>query len=615
MICLFIGLSGILSISHSKFRDLDYQYCKVVMLLGFASIIRFPVLVDKMKNHCVMQFIPILSILVTIPILYFGKTPVMTIVGLTVPLFIVCSMCILSRQLVNSFPRQHRTCFKILFHVFCVVLSMIATFPIFGLLGVFLLFGSVAVGNLQIPAALGRIVLSTMRLNQIHLTRNTRNILVVRSLYAFYSIVSIQGALYLLACIIDSLFSGLICSLIAKEMGNFHKMGIDAIGYYYEETVIKCTSEGCFSWNLFSYSIHKLESNNISDQVSALFIMCSHLKFEIQGCLSKIILHPRTVTILMDLLECPADETHHMLIKVLAANILKMLSHDIRIYKIRGSLENVLSLLHPQIVGDVHQSEDTDSLKHLILHNMSNPNFLPHEVDGVEGKIEVCLPLLGLQILHRLGQRRVNCTEFNKLELITTVIDFLHQTSNSIVSEDEHNIRYASLKLIDCLASTTGQLGRDLQENIIKQPLFLGSLNALLHNSWIEREETKLVVSIFSKLAVEDEGLISDTGNFIPKLLSLFFSNDEDFSMVAGKALSCLTVEMNNCVLMFDIGGQRLIDNLVDNLHSFCHICSASKILQSLFRHCTESIYASVTLETLNSAAEQVREILEVHSY
>jgi hypothetical protein len=113
-----------------------------------------------------------------------------------------------------------------------VVISMLLEFQS---MGVLILLGTVLLANIQIPVAVARIVLSTVRLSSkgnSHGPAGNEHLL--PALKIFYSMVLAQGVLYLVACVLESRMSSHFRRSLARSCNLFNKKGYASINVYYE---------------------------------------------------------------------------------------------------------------------------------------------------------------------------------------------------------------------------------------------------------------------------------------------------------------------------------------------------------------------------------------------
>ena len=98
----------------------------------------------------------------------------------------------------------------------------------FGPMGILILLGTLLVGNIQIPVALARIGLSSMRLSgtEIHkIPNDDSNEHLAPALKIFYSMVLGQGSLYILACIGESLLFPYLRRSLARALSVLEYIG------------------------------------------------------------------------------------------------------------------------------------------------------------------------------------------------------------------------------------------------------------------------------------------------------------------------------------------------------------------------------------------------------
>nr|CAB3473604.1 unnamed protein product [Digitaria exilis] len=147
------------------------------------------------------------------------------------------------------------------------------------------------IGSLQIPTAIARIVLSSVRLGDLHHNKYADNIL-EKSMVIFYMLTLCQGTFYVVACVSD-LFSLFLRRSLARQLGLRGKRGARAIDLYYHSAYLKCMETGILAAgkeiSIVSFAIESLSSSSRNkEQLAGVMILDSLMQQRATSLISKI---------------------------------------------------------------------------------------------------------------------------------------------------------------------------------------------------------------------------------------------------------------------------------------------------------------------------------------
>ncbi|XP_062182885.1 uncharacterized protein LOC133886990 [Phragmites australis] len=620
--------------------QLQYHCLLLTALLALASMAKVPTIAAYVKDHAFLQSSALVAVLALGGAMLWSHTPKRQAVLVIPPLFVGClqySAVKAIRALVSKEQQAIKVCLqKLNIHVSSpppwlrtlgalilpawIVVSVLVEF---GAMGILILLGTLLLGNIQIPVALARIVLSSMRLatsNDNH--HDTSNEHLAPALTIFYSMVLGQGALYLAACILETLFSYRVRTSLAKSCGLAYTKGYDSINLYYEHAYNKRMEEGVLAQEdliLVSFSFNSLNSNSSDKKLASVRILHS-LLLHLQGAsntglVSKITISTKVVASLIGTLGWTAPEDQGISIRLYAAKVVAVLAVDLRIVGIPGTIQMVSSLLDDVDAKNQFVKEDSPDQTEDINEEINN-SMLPGLQEGKEShNDEDLFPVLGMLILESLARNLDNCAEISRaVGLIPKVIGFMsYATDTTNTSKAQQKlIMTSSLKLVAKLASTEGETGTVLRQKISGQPLLLSNLAEILEDSSGRSEQWKPTMVILSKLAVDEE-ISQEIGSFqviIPKLVHAFLGTDEhSLQMVAAEALSNLSMEnTSNCLAILEETGYELIWRLKNMLLNDEYTYIAASLLQNLCAHSRDKLRHQGSSEHLSFALQVVLE-------
>uniref|UniRef100_A0A8I6Z7B4 BLE2 protein n=1 Tax=Hordeum vulgare subsp. vulgare TaxID=112509 RepID=A0A8I6Z7B4_HORVV len=219
------------------------------------------------------------------------------------------------------------------------------------------LFGPLVAGNLQIPMALARIMLSWewlfMDPTDVH---NSRNFNVKIGVKLLYIMVMCQGILYFVACILESL-SFLFRRSLALSCGLVDKSGMESIDLYYEQAYVTFLQESLLDttekMGLVTFAVDILnhdatqEKKRVAVRILDSFVQKNKTSNSNDTQLvSLITTTTHAVATLISMLGWTVAEDAD--IRVFAAKITAHLSPHLLIIGIPGTMQKVSSLLDAQ---------------------------------------------------------------------------------------------------------------------------------------------------------------------------------------------------------------------------------------------------------------------------
>ena len=542
--------------------------------------------------------IPIVAlVLLAVGIIYLGDLQPGNALLPLMPLFaswIVYNLLVLSLQhYEQKFVQVTKMLCTVIFPLW-VAISLVVAFKTLGFL---ILLSTALLGNIQIPVAIARIVLSSMRLFKVNgHHQGSSNEHLIPALKIFYIMVFLQGISYIMACMLETAFSFLCRRLLAKACGLGEEPEMKSINLYYEHAYDKCMQDGVLSqedMKLVRFAVDSLSSNSRAQNLAAVRILYSLLK-ETEATrsstgllVSEVTTSKNSVGTLISMLGWTEPEDQG--IRLFAAEVIAKMAGNLRIVGIPGTVQMVSSLL------------DYDAPASEVCINMEVPGYLspsriqalPVQVTGnnvldTPKKFLQCMknlisipkedeefwmakdsfPSQALEILEKLAHDLDNCAEISRATgLIAKIIGFMSYTidTTNIPGPQKQLWTTSSLKLIIKLASTNGEIGMVLRQKISEQPFLLSNLAEILEDSCSSQYQLELVMGIIAKLAVDMEAR-QDIGSFqvfITKLVNAFLGRDQPSSMrkVAGEALSMLSMgNSRNFSAILEAIGPNFID-------------------------------------------------------
>ncbi|KAM3371457.1 hypothetical protein ACQJBY_018712 [Aegilops geniculata] len=454
----------------------------------------------------------------------------------------------------------------------------------------------VSFGNLQIPAAVLRIVLALLRLKAQsyygHDEHVDKKILgdktnLVPSLNIFYGMVLGQGILYIVACILD-VFSCILLRCLARGARFRGPRAVEYVNLYYAYVFEKCMEGAVFARkkiSLIAFAMDSLESDSPKMQLYGLHMLHIFLKNEPikTKAVSKLATSTKTVTVLFNMLGWTSEGDAN--IRSFAAKVIAELAGSLRVVSVPGAMQLLASLLdtvHQQKIkdplldiGSLEAKQDTviqqvamdeqrppmlKWLKQMAVYclipreepsNINGQNsctlrcwkqitkcwYIPEEEPSTDQDL---LPVLGMLILDTLASFDIeNCIEINRATgLISKIIDFTSNITDMNISEtDQALLKGSSLRLLRRLVSTQGKFGVTLRQEISEHPFLLSNLAVILEDSGSSQELTELTAEILRNISMDanarDE--IGKNRVIISRLMHAFLNREAASSTYSDK--------------------------------------------------------------------------------
>lgn len=547
----------------------------------------------------------------------------------------------------------------------------------------FLIFALVleSFGNLQIPAAVVRVVIAMIQPTMVicvqsiltAVTQRTSGIYigipknctrehtypdgtlgdtkknVKFSLDVFYVIVLTQGALYIVACVLE-IFSFIPKIHLVRQNRFRRKWGRKCIDMYYSYIFEQCVSGGALApriMELTSFAMDFTNSNSPSNQLYGIQMLHSFLKRKRTKALLLLRLTTSTETLntLITMLGWTSPEDAQ--VRLLATKVIVELSRSLQVIGIPGSMQNISSLLDTEnqlrrrnpllytyysqegkqgtIVdtGDGQEHIDQDHPHHNnnrlnswmlgCWQLISKRKKIPKEETFIEHDL---LPVLGMSILETLAECDPdNCAEISKArDLIQKIIGYTNETQPKI-------LKGSSLKLLTRLSNTGGEIGITLWQKMSDHPSLLRNLAEILGDIEGSQEHKKMAAEILRNLAIDGNTReeIGSIRMILSRLIQAFLAqhppsntySDRSLQITAGQALAMLAMEsVNNCSAMLKEPGYSFIRELTAMIRDDRYKYVAASILQNLCLH-AQSKLSSSDLTELSHSLQKVSLLIQ----
>ncbi|TVU35918.1 hypothetical protein EJB05_17825, partial [Eragrostis curvula] len=572
---------------------LQYHILLLSVLLALASVAQAPTSAEYLKDNSWLQFLSsLVAVLALGAAMLWSHTPKHEVVLIIPPLFVGCLQTLakpIGDCLKNSsydLGFQFRAWLSTLAALILPSWIVICVLIEFSSMGVLILLGTLMLGNIQIPVAVARIVLSSERLFTTYDSSEAAgNRHLAPALTIFYSLVLAQGILYAAACILESLLSSHFRRALARSCKLNYKSGYDSINLYYEHAYHKRMEEGVLAqedMSLVTFALNSLDSNSDEKKLAAVQILYSLLQLHgpsKRGLVAQITTNTKVVASLVNILGWTAsDDEPGISIRLFAAKVIASLAGDLRIVGIPGTMQMVSSLLdfaaknqeaQPDISNQTsdkkeasiddnrqrsHASSATVNIqgehgyhvpanrqepsKQVEVGNKSEMSYvnkplewfkriLPGQHEREEPKKDIhSFPVLGMRILERLAHDLDNTAEISKATgLILKIIGFIVNSTDT-----SNKFMISSMKLVAKLVSTEGETGTTIRKDILKHHFFMSNLVEILADNSSHPEQWKPMMVIIVKLIFEKGENQVDIKRFhviIPKLMHAFFGPDE----------------------------------------------------------------------------------------
>lgn len=444
------------------------------------------------------------------------------------------------------------------------------------------------VGNYQIPAAIARIGLSSVRLYGLSNNVDTypggqnSNWNLVPSIIVFYVLALCQGTLYLVACIVE-LFAFFPRRSLIRHSRFRGGWGAKAVNAYYQRAYVTCMETGVLAagrtMSLASFSIESLSTTSREMQlvgVSILDALLQQKNFS-EELILRITGSDKVVCALVGMLGWTAQQDRDN--RLFAARVIAELADSLRLASIPSMLKQVSSLLDAENQPAWHHRQ-LDFLSYSIGTNgdnvggnqsvgqqslgepaqgiggdAGNQTLQGEGNNGVGGCSWVCrcwqrmkekhwsipkepplthqdsFPVLGMLILERLAKDIDNCTEIVRVaELIFNITGFMSYTTDTAGYDDvqQKAVIYSSLNLIRTLATTGGKIGATLRQELWESPFMLSNLAGILEDIRTDPKLWKPAIEIIAMFAFDEDARqeIGQTKVIVSKLVHLFLGRD-----------------------------------------------------------------------------------------
>lgn len=502
----------------------------------------------------------------------------------------------------------------------------------------FFILAALLVGNLQIPAAVTQVVLSSLRLRWLcrghhdyYQQPQVSNQNLVPSITVFYMLALCEGAFYIMACILG-VFSYFPCRSLLLRSGFTGQWGSKAVDLYYRRVYTTRMETGVLAagsmMTLDTFAMESLWSSSQEMRLIGVRVLDSLLQESDSRkmLISRITRSSKAMSALISMLGGTEVQDEGG-IRLFAARVTTNIAGHLRIADLpSGMVKSVSSLLDAEKLSLTssggggnnagnHRTYDTSA------HERNRGfSWVSHCWQRTKDKWSVpdeppltqqdSFPVMGMVILRRLAHDPDNCVEIVKATtLISKIIGLITYTS------DNHNaVICASLHLVRRLVSTRGKIGATIRQELSDSPYLLDNLAGTCEDSCSTPEVWILAMDIIAKLAL-DENARQEVGSkqvIICKLVHSFLgrdeANEESLRMAAGEALVNLTIESPaNCSAILEELGCQLIKDLKDMLCEAeyrIYMCTAASLLQNLCAHSRDK------LTSLPGASEHLRSTL-----
>ncbi|KAF8656621.1 hypothetical protein HU200_060586 [Digitaria exilis] len=506
----------------------------------------------------------------------------------------------------------------------------------------FFILAALLVGNLQIPAAVTQVVLSTLRLRRLcgahahhdyYLQPQVYNQNLVPSITVFYTLAFCEGAFYIMACILG-VFSFFPCRSLLLRSGFTGQWGSKAVDLYYRRVYTTRMETGVLAagsmMTLDTFAMESLKSSSQEVRLIGVRVLDSLLQESDSSkmLISRITMSSEAMSALISMLGGTEVQDEGGM-RLFAARVTANIAGHLRIAEApAGMVKSVSSLLDAEKLSltSTRNGENNAGNHHTYGTSAKERNrglsWVCHCWQRTKDKWSVpdeppltqqdSFTVMGMVILRRLAHDPDNCVEIVKATtLISKIIGLITYTT------DNHNsvILCSSLHLVRRLVSTGGKIGVTIRQELSDSPFLIDNLVGICEDSRSSPEVLMLAMDIIAKLALE-ENARQEVGSkqvIICKLVHSFLGQDEandqeSLRMAAGEALVNLTIESPaNCSAILEVLGCHLIKDLKDMLCEAeyrIYMCTAASLLQNLCAHSRDK------LTSLPGAGEHLRSTL-----
>uniref|UniRef100_A0A0E0LLV1 BLE2 protein n=1 Tax=Oryza punctata TaxID=4537 RepID=A0A0E0LLV1_ORYPU len=477
----------------------------------------------------------------------------------------------------------------------------------------------VSLGNLQIPAAVLRVVAGTqlprliMALHKDNKEHEETNL--VPSLIVFYAMVMAQGILYTVACTLE-IFSFIPRRSLIRRAGFRGQLGVECVNLYYAYALEKCMGKAVFApkkTSLGNFAMDSLNSDSPKNHFYGIQLMHSLLEKETTRVrLLELITSTETMARIISMLGWTSP--NYITVRLYAAKVTAELAKDLQVIAVPRAVQLVSALLgtdgklkkgNPLLqtmnkrrgripfstqqitkrkdrmqLGMQMITQSKDSKRHFKADNLPETQTRSthiHEQNCIIRSWQQIseywtvpkehsltyhdqLPALGMLIIDKLAScDQNNFVEIDRVtDLIPKIIGFTSFRSDTTNSEAQQMVLVkSSLKLLQRLTSIEGEIGKALRYKISKHPFLLRNLADILGDNIRDQELKKLAVGILRNISI-DGNTRQEIGNMkvlITRLMKAFLDLHR-------------TSNTNVDFLLSKVAGQALAMLAMDNVHN-----------------------------------------------
>ncbi|KAL6614910.1 hypothetical protein ACP70R_037180 [Stipagrostis hirtigluma subsp. patula] len=497
-----------------------------------------------------------------------------------------------------------------------------------------ILLAALLIGNLQIPASVAQVVLSSLRLRRLLASHDyyplpqgsSPNL--VPSIAVFYVLAVCQGALCIMACVLG-LFSFFPRRSLIHRSKFSGKHGVNAIDLYYERAYATRMEIGVFTGgdkiSFGNFAIESLSSSSGELQIAGACVLDNILRGRdySRELITRVTNSSETVSTLIGMLGW-TDVEDCDIIRLFAARATAELASNLSIDGFPGMVKLVSLLLDAENVV-IDEPSDQESSAQTASGNGGNAGSQPTDDQSAQGNNVGCswvyrfwqrtkekwsipkeppltphdsFPVLGMVILERLACDPDNCAEIVKgTNLISKLIGFISYTNNnerrSNVTQ-QNEVICSALKFVRHLA-ITGET--TLRQELWKNPFLLNNLTCILDDSRSNRQLWEPAMHIIAKLALDEDARqeIGTIQLIIGKLMHAFIGKDGENSTVI-KDLKYLLLVLEN---IMSAEGKHL-EVLVGLASHLCYVIP-EYFIHELGIHTNRAGLVKKLVDTLNS--------------
>ncbi|KAB8105799.1 hypothetical protein EE612_039849 [Oryza sativa] len=254
----------------------------------------------------------------------------------------------------------------------------------------------VSSGNLQIPAAVLRVVFAGLALSHLMaLHKNNKEdeeTNLVPSLIVFYAMVTAQGILYTVACTLE-IFSFIPRRSLIRRAGFRGQLGVEYVNLYYAYALEKCMEKAVFApkkTSLGNFAMDSLNSDSPKNHLYGIQLMHSLLEKETTRArlLENLITSTKTMARIISMLGWTSP--NYMMVRLYAAKVTAELAKDLQVIAVPRAMQLVSALLdtdgklkkgNPLLQVDDEQEERQDPILSTANSQEERPNAIRNADD------------------------------------------------------------------------------------------------------------------------------------------------------------------------------------------------------------------------------------------